>query len=73
MGKFLSWMLPPGASTFVGDIDWLYYLILVVTGIAFVAVEVALVVFLVKVSQAARTQSGVRALAARAPRSSGRV
>ena len=45
MGNFLSWMLPPGASTFVGDIDWLYYLILVVTGIAFVVVEVALVVF----------------------------
>ena len=45
MGKFLSWMLPPGASTFVGDIDWLYYLILIVTGIAFIVVEVALVWF----------------------------
>jgi cytochrome c oxidase subunit 2 len=48
MGKFLSWMLPPGASTFVGDIDWLYYLILIVTGIAFVVVEVALVWFAIK-------------------------
>ena len=48
MGKFLSWMLPPGASTFVGDIDWIYYLILVITGIAFFAVEIALVVFLIK-------------------------
>jgi cytochrome c oxidase subunit 2 len=48
MGPYLSWMLPPGASTFVGEIDWLYYLILVITGIAFVVVEVALVVFLIR-------------------------
>jgi cytochrome c oxidase subunit II len=48
MGKFLSWMLPTGASTFVGDIDWIYYLILAVTGIAFVLVELALVVFLIR-------------------------
>src|SRR5438270_7403110 len=48
MSHILSWMLPPGASTFVGDIDWIYYLILVVTGIAFFAVEIALVVFLIK-------------------------
>lgn len=44
----LSWMLPPGSSTFARDIDWLYYLILWITGIAFVAVEVTLIVFLVK-------------------------
>jgi cytochrome c oxidase subunit 2 len=43
-----SWLLPPGASTFAGKIDLLYYVILAITGIAFVAVEVALVVFLVK-------------------------
>ena len=48
MGNFLSWMLPPGASTFVGDIDWIYYLILGVTGVAFFAVEIALVVFLIR-------------------------
>src|SRR5690349_24662999 len=48
MSKFLSWMLPPGASTFVGDMDWIYYLILAVTGIAFVLVEIALVVFLIR-------------------------
>jgi len=48
MDKFLSWMLPPGASTFVGDIDPIYYWILVVTGVAFVFVEVALVVFLIR-------------------------
>lgn len=42
----MSWLLPPGASTFVGEIDWLYYLILWITGIAFVLVEVLLVVFL---------------------------
>jgi cytochrome c oxidase subunit II len=46
MQTALSWMLPPSASTFGSQIDWLYYLILVVTGIAFVVVEVALVVFL---------------------------
>ncbi|MEO6445155.1 MAG: cytochrome c oxidase subunit II [Gemmatimonadaceae bacterium] len=42
----MSWLLPPGASTFTGEIDWLYYLILGITGIAFVIVEVMLVVFL---------------------------
>lgn len=42
----MSWLLPPGASTFAGEIDWLYYLILWITGIAFVLVEVLLVVFL---------------------------
>jgi len=44
----MSWLLPPGASTFAGEIDWLYYLILWITGIAFVLVEVLLVVFLFK-------------------------
>jgi cytochrome c oxidase subunit 2 len=48
MRDFVSWLLPPGASTFVGEIDWLYNTILVITGIAFVAVEAALVVFLVR-------------------------
>lgn len=46
MEKALSWMLPPGASTFAGPIDWLYYLVLIVTGVAFVLVELALVWFL---------------------------
>jgi cytochrome c oxidase subunit 2 len=44
----MSWILPSGASTFAGDIDFLYYLILVITGIAFVVVEVGLVWFLIK-------------------------
>src|SRR5918993_525295 len=48
MGDYVSWMLPPGASTFVGEIDPLYYMILVVTGVAFVLVELVLVWFLVK-------------------------
>jgi len=48
MNTALSWMLPPGASTFTGDIDWIYYLILWVTGIAFVLVEAALLVFLIR-------------------------
>ena len=48
MSPFLSWFLPPGASTFVGEIDWLYDTILVITGLAFVLVEATLVWFLVK-------------------------
>jgi cytochrome c oxidase subunit 2 len=43
-----DWTLPPGASTFVGEIDWLYYLILAVTGVAFVLVEIGLIAFIVK-------------------------
>lgn len=58
MGDYVSWMLPPGASTFVGDIDPLYYMILVVTGVAFVLVELALIWFLVKY----RGRPGRRAL-----------
>ena len=46
--RFLSWLLPPGASTFVGEIDWLYNTILVICGIAFILTEAALVWFLVK-------------------------
>ena len=48
MRDYVSWLLPPGSSTFVGEIDWLYNTILVITGTAFVLVEVALVVFLVR-------------------------
>jgi cytochrome c oxidase subunit II len=44
----MSWFLPHGASSFAGDIDFLYYMILVITGIAFVVVEVGLVWFLIK-------------------------
>jgi cytochrome c oxidase subunit 2 len=44
----MSWLLPPGASTFAGEIDWLYYLILVITGIAFVVVQAALIWFLIR-------------------------
>jgi cytochrome c oxidase subunit II len=48
MRDFWDWMLPAGASTFVGEIDWLYNTILVITGIAFVLVELTLVWFLWK-------------------------
>jgi cytochrome c oxidase subunit II len=48
MPTYLDWLLPPGASTFVGEIDWLYNTILVITGVAFVLVEVVLVWFLWK-------------------------
>jgi cytochrome c oxidase subunit II len=44
----MSWILPPSASSYAGDIDWLYYLILIITGIAFVLVEIGLVWFAIK-------------------------
>ncbi|MDH3496786.1 MAG: cytochrome c oxidase subunit II [Gemmatimonadota bacterium] len=44
----MQWILPDGASTFAGDIDFLYYVILVITGIAFLVVEVGLVWFAIK-------------------------
>jgi cytochrome c oxidase subunit II len=44
----MNWLLPPGASTFAADIDRIYYLILIITGIAFVIVEVGLVWFIWK-------------------------
>jgi cytochrome c oxidase subunit 2 len=53
----MGWILPEGASTFAADIDFLYYLILVLTGIAFVVVEVGLVWFLFKY----RAQPGKKA------------
>jgi len=54
----MSWFLPPGASTFAGDIDWLYYMILIMTGIAFVVVEVGILWFLF----AYRSRPGRKAL-----------
>ncbi len=44
----MSWIITSGSSTFAGVIDFLFYLILVITGIAFVVVEVGLIVFLIK-------------------------
>lgn len=54
----MNWILPPGVSTFAADIDGIYYLILIITGIAFVVTEVALVWFLFKY----RAQPGRRAV-----------
>lgn len=44
----MSWLLPPQASSYAADIDWLYYLILIITGIAFLVVQVGLVWFIIK-------------------------
>lgn len=44
----MGWILPEGVSTFAGRIDFIYYLILVITGIAFLVVEAGLVIFLIK-------------------------
>ena len=46
MRDFFDWLLPPGASTFVGEIDWLYNTILVITTVAFVLVQATLLWFL---------------------------
>ncbi len=54
----MSWILPPSASTFAGDIDFLYYVILVITGIAFVVVEGGLIWFIIKY----RSRPGQKAL-----------
>lgn len=43
-----SWLIPPGSSTFARDIDRIYYVILAITGIAFVVVETTLIVFLIR-------------------------
>lgn len=43
-----SWMLPEQFSTFGGDIDSIYYVILWVTGVIFVVTEVLLVYFVVR-------------------------
>jgi cytochrome c oxidase subunit 2 len=48
MREALSWLLSPGSSTYAGDIDWLYNLILLATGIAFVLVEAALIYFVIR-------------------------
>jgi len=53
----MNWLLPPGSSTFTADIDWLYYVILWVTGFAFVATEAMLVFFLFRY----RARAGVKA------------
>ena len=49
--------LPENVSTFGGEVDWLFYLILAITGVAFVLTEVLLVLFLVKY----RARPGARA------------
>lgn len=44
----MSWWLPLKASTFAGEIDGLFTAILIITGIAFVVVEIGLVWFSLK-------------------------
>ena len=45
---YLTWMLPHGTSTFAPGISRLYYVILIITGIAFVIVEAGLIWFCIK-------------------------
>jgi cytochrome c oxidase subunit 2 len=44
----MPWTLPPSASTFAGEIDGMFWLIMVITGIAFVIVEAGLLWFVIK-------------------------
>jgi cytochrome c oxidase subunit 2 len=44
----MNWMLDPSVSTYGPEIDRLYYIILVITGLVFVLTEVLLVYFLFK-------------------------
>src|SRR5437016_13908555 len=44
----MSWWVPLKASTFAGPIDGLFLAILIITGIAFVLVEVGLIWFVVQ-------------------------
>jgi cytochrome c oxidase subunit II len=44
----MSWFLPPGVSTYAADIDRLYYIILIITGVVFVLTEALLIYFLVR-------------------------
>src|SRR5881409_1358615 len=44
----MHWWLPPAASTFAGDIDFMFTLILVITGIALVVVEAGVIWFVIK-------------------------
>ena len=47
----MHWWLPAKASTFTGPIDGLFLAILIITGIAFVLVEVGLIWFAVQYRQ----------------------
>jgi cytochrome c oxidase subunit II len=44
----LDRLLPESASTFGADIDWLFMLILAITGVVFVLVQVTLIVFIIR-------------------------
>src|SRR5262245_11911066 len=43
----MSW-LPPGVSSYSGQIDWLFYLIYYVTTVTFVLVQVTLLIFVIR-------------------------
>ncbi|HLB82452.1 MAG TPA: hypothetical protein VJJ54_05130, partial [Gemmatimonadales bacterium] len=47
----MNWWLPLKGSTFAGEVDGLFIAILIITGIAFVLVEVGLIWFIVKYRQ----------------------
>ena len=46
--KQTGWWLPDSLSTFAGRIDYLFYVILVITGVVFFGVQITLITFLVR-------------------------
>lgn len=46
----MNW-LPPQASTYAGDIDFMFWVIFGITGVAFVLVQAALIVFVIRYRQ----------------------
>ncbi len=44
----MSWLLPPGVTTYAAEIDRLYYIILIITGVVFILTEALLLYFLVR-------------------------
>jgi len=56
----MHWWLPLKGSTFAGDIDGLFLAILIITGIAFVVVEVGLIWFVIKYGSAPGARRSTR-------------
>lgn len=44
----MNWMLPEGVTTYAAELDRIYYIILIITGIAFVVVEAGLIWFIIR-------------------------
>jgi heme/copper-type cytochrome/quinol oxidase subunit 2 len=54
----LDWLLPESASTHAAGIDSLFSLVLVITGVVFIAVQVTLVVVQIRIRWGGRRPGG---------------